>query len=69
MFAEGTRVGSLLYYPAGQQERTPLSVHVAYGSGEEGPCHAVPEVKGIYGAVATVNVDTFGLVLPFRAVQ
>ncbi len=69
MFAEGTRVGSLLYYPAGQQELAPLSVRVAHGSGGEGPCYGVPEVKGVYGAVATVNVDTFGLVLPFRAVQ
>lgn len=69
MFAEGTRVGNLLYYPVGQEVLTPLSLRVAYGGGQEGPCHAVPEVRGVYGTAATVGVDSFGLTLPFRAVQ
>jgi hypothetical protein len=69
MFAEGTRVGNLLYYPAGQEVLSPLSVRVAYTGGQEGPCHAVPEARGVYGTVSTVNVDSFGLNLPFRAVQ
>lgn len=69
MFAEGTRVGNLLYYPTGQEELTPLSLRVAYSGGQEGACYAVSEVRGVYGAAATVNVDSFGLTLPFKAVQ
>lgn len=69
MFAEGTRVGNLLYYPADQEVLTPLSLRVAYSGGQEGPCQAVTEVRGVYGAAATVNIDSFGLALPFRAVQ
>jgi hypothetical protein len=69
MFAEGTRVGDLLFYPTGQEVLTPLSLRVAYSGGQEGPCQAVPEVRGVYGVVATVSIDSFGLTLPFKAVQ
>lgn len=69
MFAEGTRVGPRLYYPADQQVLTPQSLRVSYGSGEEGACSAAADVSGVYGTAATVNVDTFGLVLPFKAVH
>jgi hypothetical protein len=69
MFAEGTRVGPRLYYPADQQTLSPRSLRVAYGSGEEGPCFAASDVTGVYGVAATVNIDTFGLELPFKAVQ
>jgi hypothetical protein len=68
-FAEGTRVGPALYYPADQQVLTPQSLRVAYGSGDEGPCLATPNTAGVYGTATTVNVDSFGLQLPFRAVQ
>lgn len=69
MFAEGTRVGPRLYYPVDTQVLTPQSLRVVYGSGEESACAAAFDVSGVYGTAATVNVDTFGLVLPFRAVQ
>ena len=68
-FAEGTRVGPTLYYPTNQQVLTPQSLHVVYGSGEVGSCLATSDIPGVYGAAATVTVDSFGLELPFRAVQ
>jgi hypothetical protein len=68
-FAEGTRVGPTLYYPTDQQVSTPQSLHVVYGSGEVGSCLATSDIPGVYGAAATVTVDSFGLELPFRAVQ
>ena len=43
MFAEGTRVGNLLYYPVGQEVLSPLSLRVAYGGGQEGACNTVPD--------------------------
>ncbi len=69
MFAEGTRVGNLLYYPVGQEVLSPLSLRVAYGDGQEGACNTMPEVRGVYGTAATVGIDSFRLNLPFRAVQ
>lgn len=69
MFAEGTRVGPRLYYPADQQVLTPQSHRVVYGSGQEGPCYASAGIEEVYGATATMNLETLGLVLPFRAVQ
>ena len=68
-FAEGTRVGPLLYYPSDQRELSPRSLRVEYGSGESGPCLPGSSLTGVYGAVATVTVDSFRLELPFRAVQ
>jgi hypothetical protein len=68
-FSEGTRVGPTLYYPADQQVLTPQSLRVVYAGGEEGPCQASSYTPGVYGTAATVNVDSFGLQLPFRAVQ
>jgi hypothetical protein len=68
-FAEGTRVGSQLYYPADSQVLTPQSLRVEYGSGGPGPCLAGSDLDGVYGAVSTVNVDGFNLQLPFRATQ
>jgi hypothetical protein len=68
-FAEGTRVGPTLYYPTDQQVLNPQSLHVVYGSGEVGSCLATSDIAGVYGAAATVTVDSFGLVLPFKAVQ
>jgi hypothetical protein len=69
-FAEGTRVGPQLYYPADQQVLTPQSVRVVYGNGDpDGLCQATSNLSGVYGAVATVNVDSFGLQLPFKAIQ
>jgi hypothetical protein len=69
MFAEGTRVGSRLFYPADQQVVTPQSHRLVYGSGEEGPCYTSVGIAEVYGATATMNLDSLGLVLPFRAVQ
>lgn len=68
-FAAGTRVGPTLYYPADQQVLTPQSLRVVYAGGDEGPCLATPDTPGVYGTAATVNVDSFGLQLPFRVVQ
>ena len=67
-FAEGTRVGSRLYYPADQQVLNPQSLRVA-DANTEGPCLAASDISGVYGTAATVNIDTFGLELPFKAVQ
>jgi hypothetical protein len=69
-FAEGTRVGPQLYYPADQQVLNPQSVRVVYGNGDpDGLCQATSNLSGVFGTVATVNVDSFGLQLPFKAVQ
>ena len=68
-FSEGTRVGSKLYYPADQQQLNPLSLRVAYGTGQPGPCYPASNIAGVYGVATTVDVDSFGLELPFRAVQ
>lgn len=68
-FSEGTRVGSTLYYPADAQELTPRSVRVAFGDGEASLCSPAPNVSGVYGVATTVDVDSFGLELPFKAVE
>jgi hypothetical protein len=68
-FAEGTRVGSQLYYPADSQVLAPQSLRVEYGSGDPGQCLAGSDLSGVYGTLSTVNVDSFNLQLPFRAVQ
>jgi len=68
-FSEGTRVGPTLYYPTDGQALTPRSVRVVSGNGEEGLCAQAPEVPGVYGVAATVDVESFGLELPFKAVQ
>jgi hypothetical protein len=68
-FSEGTRVGPLMYYPLDAQILTPRSVRVVYANGQEGLCTQAPDVSGVFGLAATVDVDSFGLVLPFRAVQ
>jgi hypothetical protein len=68
-FSEGTRVGPSVDYPADQQVLTPQSLRVVYAGGEEGPCQASSYTAGVYGTAATVNVDSFGLQLPFKAVQ
>jgi hypothetical protein len=69
IFAEGTRVGSQLYYPADSQVLTPQSLRVEYGSGDLGPCLAGNGLAGVYGTATTVNVDSFNVQLPFRATQ
>jgi hypothetical protein len=68
-FAEGTRVGSTLYYPTDTQVLTPLSVRVVYATGEEGVCSPASGIPDVYGAATTIDVDTFGLEVPFRAIQ
>jgi hypothetical protein len=68
-FAEGTRVGPSLYYPADQQVLTPQSLRLVHASGEEGFCQAASDISGVYGIATTVNVDSFGLELPFKVVQ
>jgi hypothetical protein len=68
-FAEGTRVGPQLYYPADQQVLTPQSVRVVSGNGDEGVCEATSNLSGVYGTAVTVSIDSFGLQLPFKAVQ
>ena len=69
MFAEGTRVGAQLYYPADQQTLNPQSLRLEYGSGESGPCHHGSDLGGVYGVVTTIDVRNFHFELPFRAVQ
>jgi hypothetical protein len=58
-----------MYYPADAQVLTPRSLRVVSGNGEEGLCALAPDVSGIYGVATTVDVDSFGLELPFKAVQ
>jgi hypothetical protein len=67
-FAEGTRVGSKLYYPKDQQQLTPQSVRVASANGD-GACYPASDIAGVYGVATTVDVNSFGLELPFRALQ
>jgi hypothetical protein len=68
-FSEGTRVGPTLYYPTDAQELTPRSLRLAFGSGEEGACSLAPNVSGVFGVATTVDVDSFGLEPPFKAVD
>ena len=68
-FSEGTRVGSKLYYPKDQRQLTPKSVRLASPSGEDGVCYAAQDIPGVFGLATTVDVDSFGLELPFRAQQ
>ena len=67
-FSEGTRVGSKMYYPKDYQQLTPRSVRVTSPAGD-GACYAAPAVPGVYGVAATVDVNSFGLELPFKAQQ
>jgi hypothetical protein len=68
-FSEGTRVGSTMYYPTDAQELTPRSLRVASGDGEPGLCSLAPNVSGVFGVATTVDVDSFGLEPPFKAVD
>jgi len=68
-FSEGTRVGSTLYYPIDALVLSPQSLRVVAEDGEEGPCSPALDVPGAYGVATTVEVDSFGLELPFKAVQ
>jgi hypothetical protein len=68
-FSEGTRVGPTMYYPADAQVLTPRSLRVFYGNGDEGLCALAPDVSGVYGLATTVDVNSFGLEPPFKAVQ
>ena len=68
-FSEGTRVGSKLYYPTDAQELTPRSLRVASGNGEQGLCTLAPDFSGVFGIAMTVDIDSFGLELPFKATQ
>ncbi len=68
-FSEGMRVGPKLYYPTDQQQLTPRSLRVLHGNGQEGPCYGAPDISGSYGVATSVDIDSFGLELPFIAVQ
>ena len=68
-FAEGTRVGPKLYYPLDSQVLNPQSSRVVNGAGEQGQCFQTSDVNGVYGVATAVNVDSFNLQLPFRALQ
>jgi len=68
-FSEGTRVGPTLYYPTDAQVLTPRSTRVLSASGEEGLCSQTPEVAGVFGVAATVDIDSFALEPPFKATQ
>jgi len=68
-FAEGTRVGPTLYYPTNTQVLGPRSLRVISGDGEEGVCSPASNVSGFYGVATTIEVDSFGLEVPFKAIQ
>ena len=68
-FSEGTRVGPTLFYPVDAQVLTPRSTRVVLSNGEEGLCALAPEAAGVFGVAATVDVDSFGLELPFKATR
>src|SRR6266540_7264449 len=68
-FSEGTRVGPTLYYPTDSQMLSPQSLRVISGNGEEGVCSPASDVPAVYGVVTTVEVDSFGLEVPFKATQ
>lgn len=68
-FSDGTRVGPKLYFPADSQTLNPLSVRLGHGNGELGACTAANNIEGVYGAASTADIDSFKLVLPFRAVR
>jgi hypothetical protein len=68
-FSEGTRVGPTLYYPTDAQELSPRSLRLVSGDGEQGLCSLAPNVSGVFGVATTVDVDSFGLEPPFKAVQ
>ncbi|HEY6066257.1 MAG TPA: hypothetical protein VIY96_08890, partial [Thermoanaerobaculia bacterium] len=66
-FSEGTRVGPTLYFPTDAQELTPRSLRVASSHGEDGVCAPTSNVPGIFGVATTVDVESFGLEVPFKA--
>jgi hypothetical protein len=68
-FSEGTRVGSALYYPTDTQVLSPRSLRVVSGNGEEGVCSPASDIPGVYGVATTIEVDSFGLEVPFKAIQ
>ena len=68
-FAEGTRVGSTLYYPTDTQVLSPRSLRAISGDGEEGVCSPASGIPGVYGVPTTIEVDSFGLEVPFKATQ
>jgi hypothetical protein len=68
-FSEGTRVGSALYYPTDTQVLSPRSLRVVSGNGEEGVCSPASGIPGVYGVATTIEVDSFGLEVPFKAIQ
>ncbi|HEY3172612.1 MAG TPA: hypothetical protein VGK86_08560 [Thermoanaerobaculia bacterium] len=68
-FSEGTRVGPKLYYPTGQQQLNPQSFRIAHGDGRPDACYPTSNIPGVYGVATTVDVESFGLELPFTATQ
>lgn len=68
-FSEGTRVGSTLYYPTDALVLSPRSLRVTAEDGEEGICSPALDISGVYGVATTVEIDSFGLEVPYRAVQ
>ena len=68
-FSEGTRVGPSLHFPVGAQELNPLSVRLASANGEEGLCAPAAEASGAYGVATSVDIDSFGVEPPFKAMQ
>jgi hypothetical protein len=68
-FSEGTRVGSKLYYPTDYQQLNPGSLRAVHGNGQADACQPASDISGIYGVATTVDVKSFGLEIPFTAVQ
>ncbi len=67
-FSEGTRVGFKLYYPTDQQQLNPQSLRVASEDGLNA-CQPASNISGVYGVATTVDINSFGLELPFTATQ
>jgi hypothetical protein len=42
---------------------------VVSGNGEEGVCSPASDIPGVYGVATTIEVDSFGLDVPFKAIQ
>jgi len=67
-FSEGTRVGPKLYYPTDQQQLNPRSLRVAREDGFDG-CQPASNISGVYGVATSVEIESFGFEVPFKAVQ
>jgi hypothetical protein len=71
VFLEGVRVGSKLYYPTNAAEMSPGSLRIVTEQPSyDTACHAITDrYTYMFGVATSIDVDSFGLELPFKAVQ